>query len=352
MGLRAMRTDFRCEAARGTEVVSCCWVDTIAGVTSPPSAMLRAARCGVAGDPMADRNRIPEPVTRATDARRAVRPLRRALVSLERMFPRGVGTAAVFALVLASVGYGVIRGGHADAVGAQLVDIRDAAANAVGFEIASIALTGEKQLSREDILNIAGISGRASLLFLDAEAARARLKANPWIADATILKLFPDRLHIAVTERRAFALWQKDGRVRVVARDGVMVEPFVAPHVAHLPLVVGSGANTRAAEFLAVMNRYPELRDQVHAYVLVADRRWNLRLKNGIDIRLPEAEPAEAIDALIALDRDKKLLTRDILAIDLRIRDRVTVRLSDEAGAARAEVVKERKAAKRKGGEA
>jgi cell division protein FtsQ len=299
---------------------------------------------------MRERQRL-APVTRAADARRSGRGFRRFVATCERLVPRGMGTAAVFALLLASVGYGVVRGGHAETVGTQLADIRDAAANSLGFEISAIALTGEKQLTREDILNIAGISGRASLLFLDAEAARLRLKANPWIADATILKLFPDRLHIAVTERRAFALWQKDGRVGVISRDGVIVEPFVAPYVAHLPLVVGNGAQTRAADFLTVMNNYPELREQVHAYVLVADRRWNLRLKNGIDIRLPEAEPTEAIDALIALDHDKKLLTRDILAIDLRIRDRVTVRLSDEAAAARAEVVKERKA-KRKGGDA
>lgn len=270
---------------------------------------------------------------------------------LERVCPRGAGTLWVFAFMLASVSYGVVRGGHAEVVGEQVAEIRDAAANSLGFRISSIALTGEKQLTREEILNVAGISGRASLLFLDADAARNRLKANPWIADATILKLFPDRLHIAVTERRAFALWQKDGRVSVISRDGVMVEPFVAPHVAHLPLVVGEGANLRAAEFLTVMNNYPELRDQVHAYVLVADRRWNLRLKNGMDIRLPEAEPAEAIEALLALDRDKKLLSRDILAIDLRIRDRVTVRLSDEAAAVRAEALKDKRA-KRRGGDA
>lgn len=270
---------------------------------------------------------------------------------LERVCPRGAGTLWVFAFMLASVSYGVVRGGHAEVVGEQVAEIRDAAANSLGFRISSIALTGEKQLTREEILNVAGISGRASLLFLDADAARNRLKANPWIADATILKLFPDRLHIAVTERRAFALWQKDGRVSVISRDGVMVEPFVAPHVAHLPLVVGEGANLRAAEFLTVMNNYPELRDQVHAYVLVADRRWNLRLKNGMDIRLPEAEPAEAIEALLALDRDKKLLSRDILAIDLRIRDRLTVRLSDEAAAVRAEALKDKRA-KRRGGDA
>jgi cell division protein FtsQ len=299
---------------------------------------------------MADRHRNKQSQMRPAAPRRPG-GMQRLSMRLERAFPRGAGTALVFALVLASVSYGVVKGGHADAVGAQLAEIRDAAANTIGFEIASIALTGERQLTREDILNIAGISGRASLLFLDADAARARLKANAWIADATILKLFPDRLHIAVTERRAFALWQKDGRVGVISRDGVIVEPFVAPHVAHLPLVVGDGANVEAAGFLTVMDRYPDLRDRVHAYVRVADRRWNLRLKTGIDISLPEAGPVEAIEALLALDRDRKLLTRDIVAIDLRIRDRVTVRLSDQAAAARAEALKGKKA-QRKGGDA
>jgi cell division protein FtsQ len=243
------------------------------------------------------------------------------------------------------------RSGQADGLSAQLSEARDAVANAVGFRIDSIALTGQKQLTREEILAIAGVTGRSSLLFLDANDARARLKANAWIADATVLKLFPDRLHIAITERRAFALWQMKGRVQVVSRDGVVVEPFVAPHVAHLPLVVGKGANAKASDFLAIMDRHPQLQEQVHAYVLIAERRWNLRLKNGIDVRLPEADAEQAIETLIALDRDKKLLSRDIAAIDLRNADRVAVRLSDEAAAARAEAIKA-KTQKRKGSDA
>jgi len=287
-------------------------------------------------------------MTRAPDLRRAERALNRLSFSLERKLPRGAGTLGAVALVLGGIGYGIGLGGHADIVRERLAEARDSIANSVGFQITSISLSGEKQLTREEILGIAGITGRSSLLFLNADDARNRLKANPWIADATILKLFPDRLHISVTERRAFALWQKDGRVQVVSRDGTVVEPFVAPHVAHLPLVVGKGANEKAADFLTVMDNYPALRDQVRAYILVADRRWNLKLKNGIDVRLPEADPATAIESLIALDKDRRLLSRDITAVDLRISDRVTVRLSDAAAAARAEALKS-KTPKRKG---
>jgi cell division protein FtsQ len=300
---------------------------------------------------MDDRGRLAQSLTRVPDTRRAARAIHRLSSQVERLFPRRFGLLATAVMVASALGFGIVRGGHADWVAEQFADARDAAANAAGFQITAVALTGQKQLTREEILGIAGVTGRSSLLFLNAESARARLKANPWIAEATIRKLYPDRLHIAVTERRAFALWQKDGRVQVVARDGVVVEPFVSPVVAHLPLMVGRGANTRAAEFLAVMSHYPQLQDEVRAYVLVAERRWNLKFKNGLDVRLPEADPARALDALMALDREKKLLSRDIAAIDLRLPDRVFVRLSDAAAAARAEALKA-KTTRRKGGDA
>ena len=145
-----------------------------------------------------------------------------------------------------------------------------------------------------------------------------------------MLKLYPSRLHIAVTEREAFALWQKDGKVSVIAGDGTVVEPFVSARFAKLPLVVGIGAETKAKDFLALLDKYPLLREQMHAAVLVAERRWNVVLKNGIDVRLPETDVEKALDTLVQLDRDNKLLSRDITAVDLRLADRVTVRLSDE----------------------
>ena len=69
--------------------------------------------------------------------------------------------------------------------------------------------------------------------------------------------------------------------------------------------------------------------------MLVAERRWNLHLKSGVEVLLPEHEPEQALLTLVDLDRDKKLLSRDIVTVDLRLADRVTVRQSDAAAAAR-----------------
>ncbi len=102
---------------------------------------------------------------------------------------------------------------------------------------------------------------------------------NPWIAQAAVLKLYPGRLRIEIKERKAFALWQKDGRVYLIAADGTVLETYVPQRFASLPLVVGHGAEHTAQDFLDLLKRYPVIAKSVEASVLVAERRWNLHLK-------------------------------------------------------------------------
>jgi cell division protein FtsQ len=263
--------------------------------------------------------------------------------------PRFAGLAALIAFLLAAAGYGVMKGNHVGTIVAAVKDVCDGAANAAGMRIAGVSLSGQRQVARDDIFAAAGVTGSASLLFLDVGEARAKLEAIPWIAEATVRKLYPDRLQITVAEREAFALWQLGGKVMVIAADGTVLAP-VEKRFAALPFVVGPGAAAKARDFLAVLDRHPAIRDQVRASILVAERRWNLRLKNGIDVRLPETGIDQALAMLATLDREKSLLTRDIVAVDLRLADRVTVRLSETLAEQRAEALK--KTTKKKGGDA
>jgi len=275
-----------------------------------------------------------------------------ALIDLN--VPRGAGSSGMALLLLASVSYGVVKGGHQAELAANVQDLCDGVANSLGFGISEIALVGEHQLGRGQILNSAGITGRSSLLFLDAGETRTRLLSNPWIAEATVLKLYPGRLRIEIKERSAFALWQKHGRVSLVATDGTVLETYVPQRFASLPLVVGKGAERQAPDLLALIERYPGIAGKVEASVLVAERRWNLHLKGGVEVLLPESAPERALKTLVDLDRSKKLLSRDIVTVDLRLSDRVTVRQSDAAAAARDAALKaaEKAAKKKKGGEA
>jgi cell division protein FtsQ len=98
-----------------------------------------------------------------------------------------------------------------------------------------------------------------------------------------------------------------------------------------LPLVVGKGANDRARELLAMLRSEPELAPRVLAAVRVSGRRWNLRLEAGIDVQLPEDDPAKAWAQLARIQRSQGVLERNIVTIDLRLPDRLVVRMAPGA---------------------
>jgi cell division protein FtsQ len=276
-------------------------------------------------------------------------PSNRLVRLVERYLPNRLGVALTVLMLLGSAGLGIVKGGHIDEFMVGLSDARNALANSAGFRITEVAINGRKQLSQDEVLAIGGVNGRSSLLFLDATVLRDKLKANPWIADATILKLYPGRLQIDIVERTAFALWQQDGRLAVIAEDGAMLEPFVSRRFVSLPLVVGKGADVKARDFLALLDRYPQVRSVTKAAILVGERRWNLRLKDGLDIRLPENDVGNALAVLSKLDKEERLFSRDITAVDMRLPDRLTVQLSEEAAKAREELFKDKKPKKKPG---
>jgi cell division protein FtsQ len=273
----------------------------------------------------------------------------RLIALLERHVPRRAGLAATALLLLASAGLGIVRGGHAEQFITGLSDARNSLANSAGFRITTVAVNGRRQLSQDEVLAIGGVNGRSSLLFLDAGAVRERLKANPWISEATVLKLYPGQLRIDIVERSAFAIWQLDGRLSVISDDGAVLEPYVSQRFLALPLVVGKGAQAHAREFLALLARYPRVNSVTRAAVYVGERRWNLRLKDGLDIKLPENDVGNALATLSMLDRDQHLFSRDIVAVDMRLPDRLTVQLSEDAAKARDEQFKDKKPRKKVG---
>jgi cell division protein FtsQ len=276
-------------------------------------------------------------------------PPHRLIAAVERYLPNRAGVALTVLLLAGSAAFGIVKGGHLDDFISALSDTRNALANSAGFRITTVAINGRKQLTQDEVLASGGVNGRSSLLFLDAAKVRDRLKANPWIADATVLKLYPGQLQIDIVERSAFALWQQDGRLSVISDDGTVLEPYLSRRFVSLPLVVGKGAETHARDFLALLARYPQVHAVTKAAIFVGERRWNLRLKDGLDIRLPESDVGNALASLSKLDREDRLFSRDIVAVDMRLPDRLTVQLSDDAAKAREELFKKQQPKKKAG---
>src|SRR5215831_11741800 len=114
---------------------------------------------------------------------KAMRPSAKVTRVIERWssflngkWPRGVGVTATVVMILASLAYGTVKGDHVPTIIAGIKGAREGIASAAGFRIVSIALAGNHRVSREEVLATAGITGTTSLLFLDVDQTRERLR--------------------------------------------------------------------------------------------------------------------------------------------------------------------------------
>ncbi|MBG0798383.1 FtsQ-type POTRA domain-containing protein [Methylocystis sp. L43] len=300
-----------------------------AAVASVPSAPVPAAAAAIAPRASARRTRG-----------------ERFLSRLALLGRPGVGALATLALFAAVGAAGFVENGGYAALVASEGELYDIAARVAGFPISAVTITGQSRLTERELLEAAGVGPRNSLPFLDATAVRDRLMQVPLVKSARVMKLYPDRLVVAIEERQPSALWQRDGRVAVISEDGVPIDELRDQRYLGLPFVVGEGAQKRLLEFLMLMTKAGDLAHRIKAGVLVAGRRWNFEVTNGVTVKLPEVDPSGALETLARLQREARILDKDVMFIDLRIPDRVSVRLTEEAAAAREAQLAPRKSTK------
>lgn len=207
-----------------------------------------------------------------------------------------------------------------------------AASARAGFTARQVQLIGNQQQDRLSVYAAVLDDGTDALLALDLAAIRARIEALPWVESARVTRRWPDTLEVELVERVPVAVWQHRGELRVIDAAGAPLPVAEVEPYRHLPLLVGAGANREAKALLAMLRAEPELAEATLAAIRVGERRWDLRLATGETLSLPEGEAAEsALRRFAALDRQQPLRGQGFLRLDLRVPDRLVVRLSPEA---------------------
>ena len=201
----------------------------------------------------------------------------------------------------------------------------------LGFEIDQVWVKNLHRSDRGDVLAAVGAVRGEPILEFDPKAARARLLELPWIKDAVVARTLPRQIHVDLTERVPVALWQLEHRLTVIDADGDVVPGIAADGFGRLPILVGKGANDEVRALMALVGETPEIARRMTAAVFVAERRWTIRIDDRIDLRLPADAPGAALARLVAIDREQDLFGRDIVAIDLRLNDRLIVRMAPGA---------------------
>lgn len=196
----------------------------------------------------------------------------------------------------------------------------------LGFTVEDVLVIGRNQTSRSDLMKAVRLARGAPIMAFDLAAAQRRIEVLPWVQSASVERMLPDTILLTVIERMPLALWQYKGRFQLIDSDGEVILRQGLGRFSDLLVVVGEDAPENASELLDILQTQPQLMDQVVSAFRVGGRRWNVRLKGGIDVRLP-AEKADAAWARLAeYEARDGVLTRDVRVLDLRLPDRLIVK--------------------------
>ena len=200
---------------------------------------------------------------------------------------------------------------------------------AMGLKVRNLTIEGATPMARADIIAASHLYKDQPILSVDLEALRKSIEQVGWVKQASVVRLLPDTIVIAVTQRQTLAVWQHGGKSEVIDPDGRAIPEADAGRFADLPLVVGDGASENAGAILPLVRARPRLMERLEALVRVDDRRWDLRMKDGSLIQLPATGEDSALIQLDQLDQKSRILELGFARIDLRDPELVAVRPRD-----------------------
>lgn len=234
--------------------------------------------------------------------------------------------AALIMGTTAGSGWWMISSGNADRIAEKIRWEAISMTASMGFRVQEVMVSGRQQTDRDVLIGALNVARGAPILAFDIDEAKRRLEALPWVRGSTIERMLPDTILVSIVEREPLALWQLDGKLHLVDAEGTVILTEGLDAYADLLVVVGEGAAAKAAELIAMLGTQPELMQQVRAATWVGNRRWNLHLKGGIDVRLPEDDAGGAWTRLAGYDKNHHVLDKNVTVLDLRIPDRLIVK--------------------------
>ena len=214
----------------------------------------------------------------------------------------------------------------------QVAEIRRQIETRPEFMVRLMAIDGASESVQADIHEIFPYDLPASSFDLDLPAIRTMLEELPAVAQANVRIRQGGVLAVEIAERQPVALWRTRAGIDVVDIEGESIASVTSRAARpDLPVMTGDGAAAHVAQALDILQASRPLGQDIRGLVRMGERRWDLVLHDGKRILLPEDEPVRALERVIVLNAAHDMLDRDLVAIDMRIGARPTVRLSEYA---------------------
>lgn len=202
-----------------------------------------------------------------------------------------------------------------------------------GFVLETLTVEGLERTARNDVLARLDMDAGMPLMAVNLDEVQQSIEALPWVKRAVVTRVLPGDIKISVEERMPFALWQMDGKLALIDGDGTVIIRSGLASFADLPIVVGAFEASGMQSLFAMVKETPALLGQIRSLVRVGERRWDIVFENGVRLKLPADQALTynsqmAWEKFLELEQKHRLLAREVSVIDMRIKDRLIMRVT------------------------
>ena len=198
---------------------------------------------------------------------------------------------------------------------------------ATGFQVRDIMVEGRALTSQKEILDVLNVKRHKSIFIPSLSEVKQKLELLPWVRSATVQRRLPDVLYVRLSERHPIAIWQHKSQMYLVDDSGNTLRNPNLTLPADLLILTGDDAPKHAASLIAALEDYPDIRQKVTGAMFISQRRWDIIIDHKLKVKLSETELKNSLESFWKLMKNHKLDDKDILAIDLRFKDRAYFQL-------------------------
>jgi cell division protein FtsQ len=227
--------------------------------------------------------------------------------------------------VLGYAGLYAVQSGFVDQIQRRILSQFYIATADAGFRVQNVIVKGRQSVERDVLKNILNVEKGEPIFSYNLADMAQNIESLTWVKNVRIERRLPDTLYIVMEERTPLALWQQGGRVVLVDGDGVILSDKNLKKFSDLMVIVGDEAPQKAGTLMSYLQAEQTLKAQVTGARWVGNRRWDLVLKSGAIVRLPEQDMGLAISRLAKAQKEDQLLSKKLETIDVRDPMRIVV---------------------------
>lgn len=191
------------------------------------------------------------------------------------------------------------------------------------YSLSVVDINGLNNIKEDEILSLINPYKGSSIFLIPIKKIAEKISRNNWVKSINIKSNYKDTIIINIDELKPIGIYST-GIQNILFSDELVILDNIANNEKRFGELIKFEGKNSIYESTNLIDSLPDdFAKFVDKAFLINKRRWNLKLKKGILLKLPENNIKESLELYLNFPNEK---LNDIESIDLRIKQKMILK--------------------------